>query len=119
MSIWRKFADETPEHYRELIIRQSKDGAYEYNSAMSVEDYKIPTGRRVPLVEHTLEFRDAPYKHYLSVEMSESFEPSEAPDIEWCYLEDLCKLAENKRKLEQVYGKLEDIYVDGAVVLED
>ena len=27
--------------------------------------------------------------------MSESFEPSEAPDIEWCYLEDPCKLAGN------------------------
>lgn len=94
MKLWYKFSERTPEHYKELVIRSKSCCVYKYESAMAINKYNPYTREYTTLVEHKLDYIDGAYKSYCSSEMCESFNPEEKPEIEWCYLEALCRLTE-------------------------
>lgn len=96
MSLWRKFADETPGYHRVLIISQSKDGMRSFDLAMAVEEFDPRKGEVFTVIECDLEYTDGVYKRRCSAELVKRFKPSEEPNILWRYLEDMREAMEEQ-----------------------
>lgn len=94
MKLWHTFTEKNPETNKELVLRSKKYGLYSYQSAMAVLEYDFKNKEKLISIEYDLHYCDGTYKQYFSCEMSSRFRADKEENIEWCYLEDLCKTLE-------------------------
>lgn len=95
MKLWHKFTEKLPETYKELVLRSNEYGLYSYQSAMSVQVYDFKNKESHVSIEHGLCYDDVTYNPHTYCAMREKFRADKEENIEWCYLEDLCKTLEN------------------------